>query len=52
MMGQVPLIKPSGHLKYHPEIKLEDTENIEIRKYDEFDLSNVNYLNIDIQGTS
>ena len=44
------LLKPSGHLKYHPEIKFEDTENIEIRKYDEFDLSNVNYLNIDIQG--
>ncbi len=44
------LLKPSGHLKYHPEIKFEDTENIEIRTYDEFDLSNVNYLNIDIQG--
>lgn len=44
------LLKPSGHLKYHPEINFEDTENIEICKYDEFDLSNVNYLNIDIQG--
>ena len=44
------LLKPSGHLKYHPEVIFEDTENIEIYPYDDFDLSNINYLNIDIQG--
>ncbi len=44
------LLKPSGHLKYHPEIIFEDTENIKICSYDKFDLENVNYLNIDIQG--
>lgn len=44
------LLKPSGHLKYHPEIIFEDTENIEICLYDDFDLNNVNFLNIDIQG--
>ena len=44
------LLKPSGHLKYHPEIIFEDTENIEICLYDDFDLNNVNFLNIDILG--
>ena len=44
------ILKPSGHLKYHPEIIFEDTENIEVRSYDEFELNNVNFLNIDIQG--
>ena len=44
------LLKPTGHLEYHPEIIFEDTENIEICSYDQFDLSYVNFLNIDIQG--
>lgn len=44
------LLKPSGHLKYHPEILFEDTEDIAIEMYDEFNLVDVNYLNIDIQG--
>lgn len=44
------LLKPSGHLEYHPEVIFEDTEDVEIYSYDGFDLKNVNYLIIDIQG--
>jgi FkbM family methyltransferase len=44
------LLKASGHLEYHPEIIFEGKESVEIYSYDEFDLKNVNFLNIDIQG--
>ena len=44
------LLKPSGHLEYHTEIIFEDTEDVEIYSYDGFELKNVNYLSIDIQG--
>tara|TARA_B100002019_G_C21274951_1_gene605006 strand:+ start:38130 stop:38903 length:774 start_codon:yes stop_codon:yes gene_type:complete len=48
--GSASVLKPSGHLKYHPEIIFKNKEKIKIYSYDEFNLKNVNFLNIDIQG--
>lgn len=44
------VLKPSGHLDYHPEIEFKNTEIIKIIPYDNFDLKSVNFLNIDVQG--
>ena len=44
------VLKPTGHLDYHPEIEFKNTEIIKIKPYDDFELKKVNYLNIDVQG--
>lgn len=44
------ILTPKDHLKLHPQIKFEGTEEILIKRYDELDIKNVNFLNIDIQG--
>ena len=44
------ILKPEDHKSYYPNIKFEGIEEIEIRTYDELELKDVNFLNIDIQG--
>lgn len=44
------ILQPTNHLKYYPEISFENNEKIEIKKYDDLNLTNVNFLNIDVQG--
>ena len=44
------ILKPKTHLDLYPNIGFEDTEDIEIKIYDDLTINNVNFLNIDIQG--
>ena len=37
-------------MKYHPHIKFEKTNDIDIKKLDSLDNIKVNFLNIDVQG--
>jgi FkbM family methyltransferase len=44
------ILTPGKHKKYYPDIKFSGTEEIEIKIYDNLNIPNVNFLNIDIQG--
>ncbi len=44
------VLQPLEHIKYYPEIKFNQTEQINIKRYEDLGVSNVNFLNIDIQG--
>lgn len=44
------ILDPEKHKKFYPDIKFENTENIEIKIYDELLIEKVNFLNIDVQG--
>ena len=44
------VLEPLEHKKYYPEIEFNESEQINIKRYEDLGLSNVNFLNIDIQG--
>ncbi len=44
------ILPPKKHKDLYPEIKFEGTEKIEIKIYDDLNIKDVNFLNIDIQG--
>ena len=44
------ILKPGLHAELYPYIEFTDSENIEIKRFDELGLNNVRFLNIDIQG--
>tara|TARA_B100000902_G_scaffold377297_1_gene409375 strand:- start:118 stop:834 length:717 start_codon:yes stop_codon:yes gene_type:complete len=44
------VLKPKDHLKYHPHVTFSKSEDIEVRRLDDFDLNDVNFVNIDVQG--
>tara|TARA_B100001996_G_scaffold121944_1_gene92188 strand:+ start:7253 stop:8023 length:771 start_codon:yes stop_codon:yes gene_type:complete len=44
------ILNPKLHLDFYPDITFESEEEIEIKKYEELNIQNVNFLNIDIQG--
>lgn len=44
------ILKPEDHFKYYPKIEFTGIEKINICKYDELGIKNINFLNIDIQG--
>ena len=44
------ILRPARHLDFYPNINFDHNEKIQIRRYEELDIQNVNLLNIDIQG--
>lgn len=44
------ILYPKLHLDFYPDITFESKEKIQIKKYEELNIQNVNFLNIDIQG--
>lgn len=44
------LLNPKLHLELYPNIIFTDRENIKIKKYDDLNIKDVNFLNIDTQG--
>ena len=44
------ILKPGLHAELYPYIEFTESENIEIKRFDELGLGNVRFLNIDIQG--
>ena len=44
------ILKPKKHISLYPDIIFEGTEDIQIKKYDSLSITNVNFLNIDVQG--
>ena len=44
------ILNPALHLDFYPNINFEHNEKIEIRRYEDLNIQNVNFLNIDIQG--
>ncbi len=44
------ILEPLKHKKYYPEIHFEGKEQILIKRYENLNIENVNFLNIDIQG--
>lgn len=44
------LLKPSAHTTFHEKVIFEGTEEINIEKFSNLNLSNVTMLNIDVQG--
>jgi FkbM family methyltransferase len=44
------ILKPGLHNELYPYIEFRESENVEIKRFDELGLGNVSFLNIDIQG--
>ena len=44
------ILEPKEHLFYHREVTFEGSEEIEIKKFCDLGIDNVDYLNIDVQG--
>jgi FkbM family methyltransferase len=44
------ILEPELHLKIHPNVTFEGKENIEIKRYDDLNINEVNFLAIDVQG--
>ncbi len=44
------VLKPKEHLHFYPHVNFEGFEEIELEKFSNLKITNVNYLNIDVQG--
>lgn len=44
------ILKPKKHLELYPGIVFDRTEEVNLRRLDEYDCHNCNFLNIDVQG--
>jgi len=44
------ILNPVLHLEFYPNINFDNKEKIEIKRYEDLNIQNVNFLNIDIQG--
>ena len=44
------ILNPKLHLEIYPDISFTGKEEIEIKKYEDLNIQNINFLNIDIQG--
>lgn len=44
------LLKPKLHLEHHGHVKFEGTEEVEVDLLDNYELSNINFINMDVQG--
>lgn len=45
------LLKPKLHIEYYPDIVFNDSEIVDVKRLDEFNISNCNLLVLDTQGT-
>ncbi len=48
--GSASLLTPTLHKDFHPEVSFKGSEKVRIEKFDNLNLNNVNFLNIDVQG--
>lgn len=44
------ILKPKIHLTHHPNVKFEGTEEVEVEVLDDYNITNCNFINIDVQG--
>jgi len=44
------ILEPDLHLKIHPNVTFKGTETIQIQRYDELNIDDVNFFAIDVQG--
>jgi FkbM family methyltransferase len=44
------ILKPKLHLELYPDITFDNTEEVEIKKLDDYNYSNYNFMNMDVQG--
>lgn len=44
------VLKPKDHLKYHPHVIFNNEEEIEIKRFDDLELEEIDFMNIDVQG--
>ena len=44
------ILKPKVHLTHHPNVKFEGTEEVEVEVLDDYNITNCNFINIDVQG--
>lgn len=48
--GSASLLEPTLHKTIFPEVEFQNTESVNLDKYENLNLKNVNFLNIDVQG--
>ena len=44
------ILKPKVHLTHHPHVKFPTTEEVEMATLDQYQTSNYNFINMDVQG--
>ena len=44
------ILKPKEHLEHHPDVTFNGTEEVEVSVLDDYDLGDVNFINMDVQG--
>lgn len=44
------ILKPKVHLTHHPNVSFPSTEIVEVKTLDQFETSNFNFINMDVQG--
>lgn len=44
------ILKPKVHLTQHPDVSFPLTEEVEVKKLDQFEITNCNFINMDVQG--
>lgn len=44
------ILKPKVHLTHHPNVTFPSTEIVEVKTLDQFETSNFNFINMDVQG--
>jgi FkbM family methyltransferase len=44
------LLKPKVHITHHPHVKFPETEEVEVKVLDDFDYTQYNFINMDVQG--
>ena len=44
------ILEPKEHLLHHKQVTFEGSEEIELKRFDDLNIQNVDYLNIDVQG--
>lgn len=44
------ILKPKEHLEHHPDVVFNGTEEVEVDLLDNYDTSDANFINIDVQG--
>ena len=44
------ILKPKVHLTQHPDVSFPSTEEVEVKTLDQFEITNCNFINMDVQG--
>ena len=44
------ILKPKVHITHHPHVKFPETEEVEVKVLDDYEYTEYNFLNMDVQG--